>query len=280
MVVRFDEGRIRVASLYVKGGWRAVLTVVIDILLSEDGRQVSLDLVEVRGGSLNLPRPILVRILDGPAIGDAGTANLSDWVSKGGVLIGVGNANRYLADANIDITSIRRENAVVEENGEGGSSGGNGDNGDEPMDATVEGSYLTSADDYKAAIAAEKAEPDYMGGVLIRADVDPDHWLGAGVSATLNVLVRGSDIYTPIQLDSGVNVVRFQAADDLLASGYIWEENRKQLAFKPFVVAQPQGRGFVISFTQDPNVRAYLDGLNVIFANAIFRGAAHARPMH
>jgi hypothetical protein len=74
--------------------------------------------------------------------------------------------------------------------------------------------------------------------------------------------------------------VRFQAADDLLASGYIWEENRKQLAFKPFVVAQAQGRGFVISFTQDPNVRAYLDGLNVIFANAIFRGAAHARPMH
>ena len=219
-------------------------------------------------------------------LGDAGTANLNDWVSKGGVLIGVGNANRYLADANIDITSIRRENAVVEDDDEGGGNGGdggnggNGGNGDEPMDATVEGSYLTSADDYKAAIAAEKAEPDTMGGVLVRADVDPDHWLGAGVSATLNVLVRGSDIYTPIQLDSGVNVARFQAADDLLASGYIWEENRKQLAFKPFVVAQAQGRGFVISFTQDPNVRAYLDGLNVIFANAIFRGAAHARPMH
>ncbi len=216
-------------------------------------------------------------------LGDAGTANLNDWVSRGGVLIGVGNANRYLADANIDIASIRRENAVVEEddeNGSSGSNGGNGGNGDEPVDATVEGSYLTSADDYQAAIAAEKAEPDTIGGVLVRADVDPDHWLGAGVSATLNVLVRGSDIYTPIQLDSGVNVARFQAADDLLASGYIWEENRKQLAFKPFVVAQAQGRGFVISFTQDPNVRAYLDGLNVIFANAIFRGAAHARPMH
>ena len=38
--------------------------------------------------------------------------------------------------------------------------------------------------------------------------------------------------------------------------------------------------GIVIGVTQDPNVRAYLDGLNVIFMNAIFRGSAHARPMH
>jgi hypothetical protein len=94
------------------------------------------------------------------------------------------------------------------------------------------------------------------------------------------VLARNTDIYTPIRLDAGVNVARFAAPDDLLASGYIWEENREQMAFKPFVVVQASGRGFVVGFTQDPTVRAYLDGLNVILANAIFRGAAHARPMH
>ena len=85
---------------------------------------------------------------------------------------------------------------------------------------------------------------------------------------------------TPIRLDSGVNVARFSSPDNLLASGYIWEENRKQLAYKPFAVVQPSGRGFVIAFTQDPTIRAYLDGLNVIFMNSIFRGAAHARPLH
>ncbi len=224
----------------------------------------------------------------GADLGEAGAANLKDWVSKGGVLIGVGNANRYLADANIDITSIRRENAVVDAGDEDEKDNGKpddsrkpaGNGAEEEQEPTVEGSYLTSADEYEASITPEKAEPDSMGGVLVRADVDADHWLGAGVAATLNVLVRGSDIYTPIRLDSGVNVARFQAADDLLASGYIWEENRKQLAYKPFVVVQAEERGFVIAFTQDPNVRAYLDGLNVIFANAIFRGAAHARPMH
>ncbi len=93
------------------------------------------------------------------------------------------------------------------------------------------------------------------------------------------MLVRGPDIYAPITRDKGTNVARFAAADELLASGYLWEENRKQLAFKPFAVVQDSGRGFVVSFTQDPNVRAYLDGLNVIFMNAIFRGSAHARPV-
>ena len=92
------------------------------------------------------------------------------------------------------------------------------------------------------------------------------------------MLARGADIYTPVRLDEGVNVARFEGPDEVLASGYMWEENRKQYAFKPFAVAQPRGDGFVVAFTEDPNVRAYLDGLNVIFMNAVFRAPAHARP--
>ena len=91
--------------------------------------------------------------------------------------------------------------------------------------------------------------------------------------------MRGPDIYTPIRFDKGTNVAVFAPAEELLASGYLWEENRKQMAYKPFVALQPEGRGFLIAFTQDPNVRAYLDGLNVVFMNAILRGAAHARPV-
>ena len=213
-------------------------------------------------------------------LGKKGTANLKDWVAKGGVLIGLGNANRYLADPEIDLLSISRENAVIEVDKDKAKSNGNGKkNGDKAQEATVEGQYLTSSDDYRALITPEKENPDSVAGVLVKSNVDPDHWLGAGVSPTLNVLVRGSDIYTPLKMDKGVNVALFSGAEDLLASGYIWEQNRKQLAYKPFVVAQRNGRGYVIGFTQDPNVRAYLDGLNVIFMNAIFRGSAHSRPV-
>jgi hypothetical protein len=63
-----------------------------------------------------------------------------------------------------------------------------------------------------------------------------------------------------------------------VVSGYLWQENRAQLAYKPLVAVQPVGRGFVIAFTADPNYRAYVDGMNLLFLNAIFRGAAHARP--
>ncbi len=212
-----------------------------------------------------------------PAIGDEVIAKLKDWVERGGVLIGVGNATRLLADPKVDLLAIRRENAVVESDDDEKKPAKK--NGEESEEATVEGSYVEDRDEFEALITAEKASPDSVAGVLARANVDPDHWLGAGVASTINVLVRGPDIYTPIRLDKGVNVASFPGAEELLASGYMWEQNRKQMAYKPFAVAQPAGRGFVIAFTQDPNVRAYLDGLNVIFMNAIMRGSAHARPV-
>ncbi len=209
------------------------------------------------------------------ALGEVGIANLKDWVAKGGVLIGVGNANRFLADPNVELLSMRREDAVTEAE----ESGSNGYEEGEEIPPTVAGRYLTEASAYAARIIPEKDTPDSVAGVLVRADVDPDHWLGAGVASPLNVLVQGTDIYTPVTIDKGVNVARFQGPDDLLVSGYIWDENRRQLAYKPFVVAEGNGRGYVVGFTQDPNYRAYMDGLNVIFMNAIFRGSAHARPL-
>ena len=41
------------------------------------------------------------------------------------------------------------------------------------------------------------------------------------------MLVRGADIYTPIRINDGINVAGFQGPDDLLASRYLCEENRK-----------------------------------------------------
>lgn len=214
-----------------------------------------------------------------PVLGEAGVANLKRWVETGGVLIGLGTANRFLADPQVDLLSIRREDAVVEkEDGDDTEGEAAGGEGEEPK-PTVAGTYLASADEYAAAVTPDSQAPDWQDGIIARADVDPDHWLGAGVASTLNVLFGGTDIYTPITLDKGVNVARFQASESLLASGYMWEENRKQLAFKPFAVVQGTGAGFVIAFTADPNPRAYQTGLNVIFMNAIFRGGAHARPL-
>lgn len=204
----------------------------------------------------------------GAVLGKGGTENLKDWVRRGGVLIGIGSAMQYLSDPDHDFLSTRREERAGVKKDENGAE-----------EATVPGTLLTSRDEYRATIEQGRKSLDSVAGILARADVDPDHWMAAGVAGELQVLVSGRDIYTPLTLDEGVNVARFKGPDELLTSGYMWEENRKQLAFKPFAVAAPMGRGQVIGFTQSPTTRAYLDGLNVIFLNAIFRGAAHASPV-
>jgi hypothetical protein len=94
---------------------------------------------------------------------------------------------------------------------------------------------------------------------------------------TVYAVVSGRAIYSPIKLDKGINAAVYAAPDQLLASGYLWEENRKQLAYKPLVVAARSGRGVVVAFTSDPNYRAYVDGMNLFLLNAVFRGPAHAR---
>jgi len=282
-VVQFNQPKVAIAwdsptSVYSTGNTRFIIERQFDLPVT------AIRTADLAGSDLSRYQVlILPQSGFGPGykdiLGKKGAANLKDWVAKGGVLIGLGNANRYLADPNIDFLAIRRENAVNEAGEDKGADSASKPKGDKPADVTVKGSYLADSAAYQSSITPAKDQPDSVAGVLVRAEVDPDHWLGAGVASNLNVLIRGSDIYTPLKSDKGVNVAVFQSPDELLASGYIWEQNRKQLAYKPFVVAQASGRGFVIGFTQDPNVRAYLDGLNIIFMNAILRGSAHARPV-
>jgi hypothetical protein len=129
--------------------------------------------------------------------------------------------------------------------------------------------------EYLAAIEAEKAPPDVVPGTLVRAVSDPDHWLTVGVAATVNVMIQGRAIFSPLRLDQGTNALHFAAADALVASGYLWDENRRQLAWKPFTLVEQRGRGLVIGFTADPTFRGVLAGCDVLLANAVVRALAH-----
>jgi hypothetical protein len=149
----------------------------------------------------------------------------------------------------------------------------------EKEETRVPGKIIASQSDYAKVIEAETEPPGSMPGALLRARLDADHWLAAGAGDSVTAMVVGRNIFTPIKMDKGVNVAVFEPADKVLASGYLWDEGRKQLAYKPLVIAQPQGHGVVIAFTADPNYRGYLDGMNILFLNAVFRGPAHVRPL-
>lgn len=275
-VVRFNEPKIAMAwdqptSAYSAGNTRYVIERQFDFPVT------AIRVDNLASANLNRYQVLILPLMSGAgykaALGESGIENLKTWVRQGGVIVGLGNATRFLADPDVDLLSIRRERAVLEEAVE------ETEDADEAEDSAVDGQYLTTSEDYEAQIHALDNFPDAVAGVLVRADVDQEHWLSAGVAPVLNVLVRGSDVYTPVRLNDGFNVARFQGPDELLASGYLWDENRRQLAYKPFVVSESYGAGEVIAFTQDPTVRAYLDGINVLLMNAIFRGSAHARPV-
>ncbi|NUM65278.1 hypothetical protein HUU39_08345 [candidate division KSB1 bacterium] len=89
------------------------------------------------------------------------------------------------------------------------------------------------------------------------------------------MMVESRNIYTPLTLDKGVNVGVYAAEDKLIASGFTWESSRKQLANKAYLMYQPLGRGHVVAFAEDPNYRAFMDGLNLLFLNAVLLGPAH-----
>ena len=194
-------------------------------------------------------------------LGESGVANLRAWVQAGGVLIGVGSASRLLTDPDSKLLESRRESAV---------------SGDGDKDKKDGGSEIATDAEYLALTGHHGGAPDPVAGVLASAVVDNEHWLGAGVAPTLSVMVRGSDIYAPLARDQGTNVVRLAGPDQVLASGQLWAENRRQLAYKPVAMASEVGRGQVVAFTQDVTMRAFLEGLKPLFLNAVFRGPAHA----
>jgi hypothetical protein len=225
-------------------------------------------------------------------LGEAGIQRVKAWVQAGGVIVALGSAVGFLTDSRVGLLDMVQENLVREpeekkpeasrggaasetaaETGASGGRGGRG-GGTGPRSA---GTLIASDADYEKAIRATTELPDSAPGALARARIRPDFWLTNGVAESVNAMVEGRAIFTPLKSDKGVNAAYFDTADKLLASGYLWSENRKQMAYKPLVATSTAGRGVVVGFTEDPNFRGMLDGMNVLFLNAVFRGPAHAR---
>lgn len=228
-------------------------------------------------------------------LGANGIRRLKDWVSAGGTLVAIGGAVGFLADPRTGLLSTAEENALKPgetpaPTGGGAVGGRRGDAGAAPAPggqgagqgsaaaagpARVPPKLFNNEREFESAIQPDNEMPASLHGALAKIRVDRDHWIGAGVPETVYALVAGRSIFQPVKIDRGFNVTIFAPANEVLASGYMWAEYRRQLAFKPFVIVERSGRGNVIAFTADPNYRAYMDGLNLLFLNAVFRGPAH-----
>ncbi len=171
--------------------------------------------------------------------GRGGIRRIKEWLANGGTVIGIEAGVEFLADAKVGLLATAREQLAVEQKVEPVKPDAGG---------LVPGKLLGSEAEFLQAMNSRKGSVGCCAGV-----------------------------FTPLKLNAGTNAAYFAGADQLPASGYLWEESRKQFAFKPLVMVQREGRGHVIGFTSDPNFRGYMDGMNVFSLNKVFRGVAHSR---
>jgi hypothetical protein len=261
-------------------------------------RQYGYPVTRLRGRSLAMVdlskfHVLIVPESQGNLSGELGRAvgRIKDWVAAGGVIIGLGNGTGFLSSGAVGLLPLQQE--LLAKDGSGGGSGPIAEaggrrtaTGTAPPPAAagpssdggpVAGKLFTKEEDYLKAIQSDREMPDDVAGVLCKAKVDTESWIGAGSQEYVNALVNGRAIYSPIKIDRGINAAVYAGPNDLLQSGYMWEENKKQLAYKPLVVVSREGRGLVVGFTADPNYRGYIDGMNLLFLNAVLRGPGVAR---
>ena len=200
----------------------------------------------------------------GAELGTPGRSAIQRFAREGGVVVGLGDATRWLADSDVALMPAQRERAA-----------------DSPREASasgevVDGSVLTNRDELQASETASGAMPDSSPGALVRVEANPNAWMSAGYDGGAAALVTGSDIYAPVEMDDADTALRFVGADDLVAGGYLWTDFTEQLAFKPFVLSRSYGDGQVVAFTQSPTTRAYLEGLDLLLLNAVILGPSRS----
>ena len=189
-------------------------------------------------------------------------APLQEFVREGGVLVAIATGVSELTGEEVGLLSTKLELASSD-----------GEATEEAEGRRAPGINFASLAEYEEHIHDHRARPEDIPGVLVNTVADTSHWMASGYEGA-TALVTGREIYRPLNAGDGTNVFRFADSETLLESGYLWEENRLQLAYKPFVMAERQGGGVVIGFTQSPTTRAYLNGLNLLLANAVIIGPA------
>lgn len=218
--------------------------------------------------------PDSFRFLGGYAgvLGEGGARRIRDWVQQGGTLITFGAATLWLTDEKVGLLSTQRE-----------LRGGKPDvpkKEEKPAakpgeEKKAETAALPTDFNVEQFIQPERELPDSTPGALFRVKLDTEEWLAAGYDGEAYVIVDGENIFQPLKLDKGRNIALFYPSTENLASGFTWEASQKQLGNKAYLMYQPTGRGHVVAFSDDPNYRAFMDGLNLLFLNGVLFGPGH-----
>ncbi len=195
-------------------------------------------------------------------------AKLREWIQAGGTLVTLGAASAWLTDEKVGLLPgklEKREKADASK-----------DKDKDAAKAEPKPEALPALKD-PVAKAIEPAEENVSStpGAILRVNLDRGHWLAFGYGEFTTAMVDSNRIFPLVKLDCGTNVGVYAPEDKFFVSGFMFDDARRQLPNKAYLMHVPTGRGHVIAFAEDPNYRAFMDGLNVMVMNAVFLAAGH-----
>jgi hypothetical protein len=204
---------------------------------------------------------------------------LREWLQQGGTLVSLGGASAWLADEKVGLLPSKLEKrekagAVKEQSKEVNPVAKDGTKDAAGASPAQSPAPIKEVNLDKLIEPTEEA-PSGTPGAIVRVKVDHAHWLGFGYGETTTVIVDSNRIFSLVKLDRGTNVGVYAPDDKFYVSGFMFDDARRQLPNKAFLLHVPTGRGHVVAFAEDPNYRAFLDSLNLMMMNAILLGPGH-----
>ena len=165
---------------------------------------------------------------------------IKKWVKSGGTFITTRRGSKWIADKGISNFEFKKI----------------------PRDTLSKRSYA----DRKKYNGAQ-----VIGGAIFSAKIDTSHPLGYGFERDEIPVFRNTKLFMEMGKNA-YNTPLVYTADPLL-SGYISKKNLDLLGGTAAINVMGSGKGKIISFTDNPNFRAFWLGTNKLFLNAIFFGS-------
>jgi len=164
---------------------------------------------------------------------------IENWLKAGGRLIAFEQAVKSLADAKISQISFWKD--------------------------STKSSDFKLYEDYGNERGAK-----VIGGAIFETKLDLSHPINFGYHDSKLAVFKGNNLFMNLNDNAYASPVRY--VDDPLMSGYISPQNLDVLKNKPAINIEGKGRGKIISFSENPNFRAFWYGTNRLMINAIFFG--------
>ncbi len=220
-------------------------------------------------------------------LGKAGLDKLKRWMESGGTLIALGSGAALAADSSLKWSQVRPRAQVLDQLAAFAAHARRMSSaGQIRLDSLALWSTAPAKTD--SALAPGKASkagsPELKAlqerdrwlarflpsGVILRADLDEEHWLAFGLGSRVPVYSGGA---APLLAKEPVQIAaHFAATNELRLSGLLWPEARELLAESAYATRESIGDGQLILIADEPYFRACFKANAQLLLNAIILG--------